>query len=450
MVYYRNVGTSTAPSFTLAGTNPFGLSHVGSNAAPVFVDLDSDGDLDLLIGNGSGQTVAYRNVGTSAAPSFTLVGTNPFGLESVGYNARPTVAEIDGDGSLDVMLGNSAGSTVVYLQGPPPPGAPSGLALAAASDSGVTGDRITNSTTPVITGSAASGATVDLYRGATAIGTATATGGLWTITPTGALAQGSHTLTATATRMGSTSQASTAFTLTIDTTAPNAPAVTSAALTNGTTPALAGTAEAGSTVTVTVGGATYTTTAAAGTGVWSVNLSSATPASGTLSLNANGTNTVSATATDAAGNVSAPGTQTLTVNTTNPNAPTVTSAALTNSATPVIGSTVAVTVGGATYTAIATGGTWRVDLTTATPTTGTLSLNPNGANPVSAIATDASGNVSAPGTQSLTIDTTAPTATVLFEDDSIDAIEQSSAAFTISGGEAGAGFTWTITSAGGG
>ncbi|UKJ77883.1 beta strand repeat-containing protein [Azospirillum brasilense] len=419
LVYYRNVGTSTAPSFTLAGTNPFGLSHVGSNAAPVFVDLDSDGDLDLLIGNGSGQTVAYRNVGTSAAPSFTLVGTNPFGLGSVGYNARPTMADFDGDGKLDVMLGNSAGSMVVYLQGPPPPSAPSGLALAADSDSGVAGDRLTNNTTPTITGSAASGATVVLYRGATAIGTATATGGLWTITPTGStLAQGSHTLTATATREGSTSQASTAFTLTIDTTAPNAPAVTSAALTNSTTPTLTGTAEANSTVTVTVGGATYTTTAASGTGAWSVNLSSATPASGTLSLNANGTNPVSVTATDAAGNVSSAGTQTLTIDTTAPNAPAVTSAALTKAVKPTLSgtaeanSTVTVTVGGATYTTTAAAGTgaWSVNLSSATPASGTLSLNANGTNAVSVTARDAAGNVSSAGTQTLTIDTTAPDA----------------------------------------
>ncbi|RIV94010.1 Ig-like domain-containing protein, partial [Azospirillum brasilense] len=82
-----------------------------------------------------------------------------------------------------------------------------------------------------------------------------------------------------------------------------------------------GTAEAGSTVTVTIGGATYTTIATGGN--WSVNLATATPASGTLNLNANGANPVSATATDAAGNTSAPGTQSLTIDTTAPNAPTV-------------------------------------------------------------------------------------------------------------------------------
>ena len=134
----------------------------------------------------------------------------------------------------------------------------------------------------------------------------------------------------------------------------------------------------------------------------------------------------------------------------------MTSAATTNNIAPVIsgtaeaGTTVTVTVGGATYTTTATGGTWSLDLGTATPSSGTLLLNTNGTNAVSVTATDAAGNTSAAGSQTLTIDTTAPTATVLFEDDSIDALDQSSTGFLITGGEAGAAYTWTITSSGGG
>ncbi|WP_247896703.1 Ig-like domain-containing protein [Azospirillum argentinense] len=98
---------------------------------------------------------------------------------------------------------------------------------------------------------------------------------------------------------GNTSSAGTQ-TLTIDTTLPDAPTVTTA-LTNSTTPTLTGTAEANATVTVTVSGATYTTTAS-GTGAWSLNLATATLTSGSLSLDPNGANPVAATATDAAGN----------------------------------------------------------------------------------------------------------------------------------------------------
>ncbi|WP_246472988.1 Ig-like domain-containing protein, partial [Azospirillum tabaci] len=326
----------------------------------------------------------------------------------------------------------------------------------------VTSAALTNSASPTIGGTAEAGSTVTVTVGG-ATYTITATGGSWSIDLATAApiagslslnANGANPVSATATDAAGNVSAPGTQTLTIDTTLPNAPVVTSAALSNSTAPTLTGTAEAGSTVTVTAGGATYTTTATGGN--WSVDLATATPVTGALSLNANGANTVSATATDASGNVSAPGTQTLTIDTTTPNAPVI-AMTLSNSTTPILtgtaeaGSTVTITVGGATYSTTATnGGAWSLNLTTATPVTGTLSLNANGTNPVSATATDAAGNVSAPGTQALTIDTTAPTATVLFEDDSIDAIEQSSAAFTISGGEAGAAYSWTIASAGGG
>ncbi|MBB3268871.1 hypothetical protein FHW79_006549, partial [Azospirillum sp. OGB3] len=325
----------------------------------------------------------------------------------------------------------------------------------------VTSAALTNSTTPTIAGTAEAGTTVTVTIGG-ATYTTTATNGTWSLdlateTPTAGVLSlnpnGANPVAATARdAAGNTSTAGTQS-LTIDTTLPDAPTVTSAALTNSATPTIAGTAEAGSTVTVTVGGATYTTTATGGS--WSIDLATETPTSGVLNLDVNGANPISATAADASGNVSAPGSQTLTIDTTTPNAPTVTTA-LTNSATPTLtgtaeaGSTVTVTIGGATYTTTATNGTWSLDLATETPTSGSLSLNANGANPVTATATDAAGNTSSPGSRSLVVDTTPPTATVRFDDDSIDAIEQSGAAFTISGGEAGTAFTWTITSAGGG
>ncbi|MBK3734600.1 DUF4347 domain-containing protein, partial [Azospirillum brasilense] len=414
-LFYRNVGTAAAPTFALESTNPFGLGNVGSNATPIFVDIDGDGDLDALIGNDSGNTVLYRNIGTATAPTFTLDGTNPFNLGDVGSNAKPIFADVDGDGDLDALIGRDDGKTVLFRNTTPPPATPTAPTLTTASNSGSTTDTLTNVTAPTIVGTATASSTVVLYDGATAIGTVTADAatGLWTFT-TASLSDGAHTLTVTSGNVHGTSSASTALTLSIDTTAPTAPAVTSAALSNNATPTLTGTAEAGSTVTVTVGGATYTTTATNGT--WSIDLATATPATGSLSLNANGANPVSVTATDAAGNTSSAGTQTLTIDTTAPNAPAVTSAALTNSATPVVSgtaeadSTVTVTIGGATYTTTATNGSWSINLATAVPATGSLSLNANGSNPVSVTATDAAGNISTAATQSLVVDTTAPAA----------------------------------------
>ena len=81
------------------------------------------------------------------------------------------------------------------------------------------------------------------------------------------------------------------------------------------------------------------------------------------------------------------------------------------SGTAEAGASVSVVIGGATYTTVATGGTWSVNTATATPTSGTLSLNANGTNAVSVTATDAAGNPASVN-QSLVIDTTAPTVSI--------------------------------------
>ena len=113
-VFYRNTGTAAAPTFTLEATNPFGLTDVGDRGAPTFADIDNDGDLDAFVGNFAGNTLFYRNTGTAAAPTFTPEATNPFGLTDVGFRAAPTLADIDGDGDLDAFVGNLVGNTLFY------------------------------------------------------------------------------------------------------------------------------------------------------------------------------------------------------------------------------------------------------------------------------------------------------------------------------------------------
>nr|MDZ8063512.1 VCBS domain-containing protein [Nostoc sp. EkiNYC01] len=112
--FYRNTGSATAPNFATPSANPFGLTNVGGSAAPTFVDIDKDGDLDAFVVNIFGNTLFYRNTGSAAAPSFAAAATNPFGLTDVGSNASPSFADIDGDGDLDVFLGNSAGDIIFF------------------------------------------------------------------------------------------------------------------------------------------------------------------------------------------------------------------------------------------------------------------------------------------------------------------------------------------------
>jgi hypothetical protein len=109
--------------------------------------------------------------------------------------------------------------------------------------------------------------------------------------------------------VGNASVAPAQYPQAIDSTPPGVPVITSAAANSATNAVISGTAEAGSTITITLGGATYTTTAALVTGAWSLNTASATATSGSLTLVGN--DPIVVTATDAAGNVSGAATQTL-------------------------------------------------------------------------------------------------------------------------------------------
>lgn len=112
--YFRNDGSSTSPSFNNVGANQFGFVDLGDNVAPAFADLDGDGDLDALVTERFGETHYFRNDGTTTAPNFTNVGVNTFGISDVGDYASIAIADIDGDGDLDVFKGATNGQTTYF------------------------------------------------------------------------------------------------------------------------------------------------------------------------------------------------------------------------------------------------------------------------------------------------------------------------------------------------
>ena len=108
-LYYENTGSSSNPDFSTLVSNPFGMSSGGDNLTrPTFVDIDGDGDMDIVSGTYYGEFLFLENVGTSSAPSFAAPVESPFGFETVDNFACPTFADIDGDGDYDLFAGSNA------------------------------------------------------------------------------------------------------------------------------------------------------------------------------------------------------------------------------------------------------------------------------------------------------------------------------------------------------
>ena len=253
---------------------------------------------NLLVGGG--YTVyddSTRSGGPGSNVSFT---NNHMGKGQYGYtyfmgSDNPVYTGNVNDGAALAATLNTAANTGGSTS--PPASTPATPTIASYSnDSGVAGDGITNDNTLELKGTAAAGSTVKIYDGSTQIGSTTATStGSWDYI-TQVLTDAKHTLTAKASNSsGQTSAASSALAVTVDTKAPVAPAIAGDTVNSANQVVANGTAEAGSNIKVYDGTTQVGTATTYANGAWTLTTSS-------LPV---GSHALSATATDAAGNVSA-------------------------------------------------------------------------------------------------------------------------------------------------
>lgn len=302
--------------------------------------------------------------------------------------------------------------------------------LSAASDSGMQGDFLTNNTQPTLTGKTEPGANVTLTLNSKVYQITADQQGVWALTVSPPLADGSHNFTIKVDDIAGNSASKSGY-LIIDTQLPTVTAALSAAtdsgdsdtdnITNDPHPVLTGSTKPFSVVTITIAGNHYSVQAD-DSGAWSWQIPD------DLVLG-DGSHNYALSVTDVAGNASAtPFTGAFTLVTTPPSAPSVNldlssnsgdpTDTITNVKTPTLTGTsdpytdVFVAINGQTYAVKADDqGQWQLTLS---------SPLPDGDYPVSVTAKDIAGNLSqVSGNMTLVIDTSVPevSASLLTADD---------------------------------
>jgi len=129
VVLLLNEGDEKAPKFARKGPIEAGgqvLDVDHNDAGPTTADWDGDGRWDLIVGGGAGTVMFFRNEGSEHAPKFAVgvelvkgKGHEPVAHgeepKQPGSRCKPHVCDWNGDGTLDLLVGDFAS-----MQGPEP------------------------------------------------------------------------------------------------------------------------------------------------------------------------------------------------------------------------------------------------------------------------------------------------------------------------------------------
>ena len=115
LAYYRNIGSATAPSFSLITKDYQSLSTYNIfSMAPTFGDLDNDGDKDLIIGDNNGKLHYFKNTASIGSPAVFTNHISSYQSIDVGNFAYPQLYDLNKNGTLDLVIGSINGKLSYY------------------------------------------------------------------------------------------------------------------------------------------------------------------------------------------------------------------------------------------------------------------------------------------------------------------------------------------------
>ncbi|HWC73793.1 MAG TPA: VCBS repeat-containing protein, partial [Gemmatimonadales bacterium] len=115
IAWYHNSGKGGPDRFVLVDSAVVRLPR-GSNGVPELYDVDGDGDLDLFVGDASGRIAFFKNTGTPRAPHFVLA-SDDYLAARVGRRAVPRFVDLSGGGAELIVGVEQGGALAVFRNG---------------------------------------------------------------------------------------------------------------------------------------------------------------------------------------------------------------------------------------------------------------------------------------------------------------------------------------------
>ncbi len=115
--FFKNRGDSTFARAKRLREKDNSVITVGAGTTAVAADWDNDGDKDIIVGTMSGDTFLITNIGSKTKPELaapTPLQINGKPLHIAATYAAPAIADWDGDGLGDLLMGAADGSVVLY------------------------------------------------------------------------------------------------------------------------------------------------------------------------------------------------------------------------------------------------------------------------------------------------------------------------------------------------